>query len=58
LNCQLHGIDQVRNLLDKATHQGVKERLMALNPDSMKPGLNRAVAAVLPLHAEAEKLRA
>jgi hypothetical protein len=43
LYCQLHGIDQVRNLLDKATHQGVKERLMALNPEAMKPGLNRAV---------------
>jgi hypothetical protein len=43
LNCQLHGIDQVGNLLVRATHQGVKERLVALNPDAMKPGLNRAV---------------
>lgn len=43
LNCQLNGIDQVRNLLVKATHQWVKERLVALNPDARKPGLNRAV---------------
>jgi hypothetical protein len=43
LNGQIHGIDQVTFLVVGLSHQGMIEKLPALNSNAIKPGADLAV---------------